>query len=42
MAVRRRELKRFVDPVRGLLSYDCRDLLSEDGRVRLNWFTPIP
>lgn len=40
VAVRRSDRKRIVHPALGLLEVDCLNLLSEDGRQRLLWFTP--
>lgn len=40
VAVRRKDRKRIVHPVLGVLDVNCLTLLSEDGRQRLLWFTP--
>lgn len=40
VAVRRDDRKRLVHPTLGVLEVNCLNLLSEDGRQRLLWFTP--
>ncbi|MBB5918067.1 transcriptional regulator with XRE-family HTH domain [Nocardia transvalensis] len=40
--VRRLDTKRIVHPALGVLDVNCLNLLSEDGRQRLLWFTPVP
>lgn len=40
VAVRRKDRKRIVHPILGVLDVNCLTLLSEDGRQRLLWFTP--
>jgi len=40
VAVRRKDRKRIVHPVLGVLDVNCLSLLSEDSRQRLLWFTP--
>jgi hypothetical protein len=40
VAFRRKDRKRLVHPVLGLLEVNCLNLFSEDGRQRLLWFTP--
>lgn len=42
VAFRRSERKRLNHPALGLLHINCRTLISEDGRQRLLWFTPVP
>ncbi len=42
VAVRRMDHKRIVHPVLGAIALDCHNLLSEDGRQRLLWFTAPP
>jgi transcriptional regulator with XRE-family HTH domain len=42
VAVRRMDHKRIVHPVLGVIELDCYNLLSEDGRQRLLWFTAPP
>lgn len=42
VAVRRADRKRIVHPSLGILELNCLNLLSEDGRQRLLWFTPVP
>ncbi|MFF0740448.1 helix-turn-helix domain-containing protein [Streptomyces sp. NPDC004111] len=42
VAVRRRDHKRIVHPMLGVIALDCHNLLSEDGRQRLLWFTAPP
>ncbi|MCU4749692.1 MULTISPECIES: helix-turn-helix transcriptional regulator [unclassified Streptomyces] len=42
VAVRRMDHKRIVHPVLGVIALDCYNLLSEDGRQRLLWFTAPP
>lgn len=42
VAVRRMDHKRIVHPMLGLIELDCYNLLSEDGRQRLLWFTAPP
>jgi hypothetical protein len=34
--------KRIVHPMLGVIELDCYNLLSEDGRQRLLWFTAPP
>jgi transcriptional regulator with XRE-family HTH domain len=41
-AVRRMDHKRIVHPMLGVIELDCHNLLSEDGRQRLLWFTAPP
>ncbi|MDF2261032.1 helix-turn-helix transcriptional regulator [Streptantibioticus ferralitis] len=41
VAVRRVETKRIVHPALGLIDVNCLNLLSEDGRQRLLWFSPV-
>jgi hypothetical protein len=41
VAFRRGERKRLNHPALGLLDINCRTLISEDGRQRLLWFTPV-
>jgi transcriptional regulator with XRE-family HTH domain len=41
VAVRRRDRKRILHPALGVLDLNCLNLLSEDGRQRLLWFTPV-
>ena len=40
VAVRRQDRKRIVHPVIGTIEVNCLNLVSEDGRQRLLWFTP--
>ncbi|WP_432057952.1 helix-turn-helix transcriptional regulator [Streptomyces sp. bgisy022] len=40
VAFRRRDRKRLLHPMLGLVEVDCLNLFSEDGRQRLLWFTP--
>lgn len=42
VAVRRTDHKRIVHPLLGVIELDCYNLLSEDGRQRLLWFTAPP
>ncbi|MEU6546679.1 helix-turn-helix transcriptional regulator [Streptomyces sp. NPDC046859] len=42
VAVRRMDHKRIVHPMLGVIELDCFNLLSEDGRQRLLWFTAPP
>ncbi|TRV77808.1 helix-turn-helix domain-containing protein [Streptomyces sp. 130] len=42
VAVRRVDHKRIVHPTLGVIELDCHNLLSEDGRQRLLWFTAPP
>ncbi|PWI45012.1 helix-turn-helix transcriptional regulator [Streptomyces sp. ICBB 8177] len=42
VAVRRMDHKRIVHPLLGVIELDCYNLLSEDGRQRLLWFTASP
>jgi transcriptional regulator with XRE-family HTH domain len=42
VAVRRVDHKRIVHPLLGVIELDCHNLLSEDGRQRLLWFTAPP
>jgi hypothetical protein len=42
VAVRREDRKRLVHPSLGIVEVNCLNLLSEDGRQRLMWFTPVP
>ncbi|MDF4249040.1 MULTISPECIES: helix-turn-helix transcriptional regulator [unclassified Streptomyces] len=42
VAVRRMDHKRIVHPLLGVIELDCYNLLSEDGRQRLLWFTAPP
>ncbi|MFE6973084.1 helix-turn-helix domain-containing protein [Streptomyces sp. NPDC057682] len=42
VAVRRKDRKRIVHPMLGVIELDCYNLLSEDGRQRLLWFTAPP
>ncbi|MEV6504913.1 helix-turn-helix transcriptional regulator [Streptomyces sp. NPDC051642] len=42
VAVRRMDHKRIVHPLLGVIELDCHNLLSEDGRQRLLWFTAPP
>ncbi|MFJ5228661.1 helix-turn-helix domain-containing protein [Kitasatospora sp. NPDC088391] len=42
VAVRRIDRKRIVHPTLGVIELDCSNLLSEDGRQRLLWFTAPP
>ncbi|NEA50318.1 helix-turn-helix transcriptional regulator [Streptomyces sp. SID10815] len=42
VAVRRMDRKRIVHPLLGVIELDCHNLLSEDGRQRLLWFTAPP
>ncbi|GAA1908290.1 helix-turn-helix domain-containing protein [Streptantibioticus ferralitis] len=39
VAVKRTDRKRIVHPTLGVIELDCCNLLSEDGRQRLLWFT---
>lgn len=40
VAFRRGDRKRLNHPTLGLIEVNCMNLLSEDGRQRLLWFTP--
>ncbi|GAB1332201.1 hypothetical protein ACE1SV_65400 [Streptomyces sennicomposti] len=40
--MRRMDHKRIVHPLLGVIELDCYNLLSEDGRQRLLWFTAPP
>ncbi|MFF4118863.1 helix-turn-helix domain-containing protein [Streptomyces sp. NPDC001714] len=42
VAVRRKDHKKIVHPALGIIELDCYNLLSEDGRQRLLWFTAPP
>ncbi len=42
VAVRRMDHKKIVHPMLGVIALDCYNLLSEDGRQRLLWFTAQP
>lgn len=42
VAVRRMDHKKIVHPTLGIIELDCYNLLSEDGRQRLLWFTAPP
>ena len=42
VAVRRKDRKKIVHPTLGVIELDCYNLLSEDGRQRLLWFTAPP
>jgi transcriptional regulator with XRE-family HTH domain len=42
VAVRRMDHKRIIHPLLGVIELDCYNLLSEDGRQRLLWFTAPP
>jgi transcriptional regulator with XRE-family HTH domain len=42
VAVRRTDRKRLIHPELGIIELDCHNLLSEDGRQRLLWFTAPP
>ncbi|MCL8013992.1 helix-turn-helix transcriptional regulator [Streptomyces sp. AS02] len=42
VAVRRKDHKKIVHPTLGIIELDCYNLLSEDGRQRLLWFTAPP
>ncbi|WP_428815119.1 helix-turn-helix domain-containing protein [Streptomyces albus subsp. chlorinus] len=42
VAVRRMDRKRIVHSMLGVIELDCYNLLSEDGRQRLLWFTAPP
>ena len=42
VAVRRLDTKRIVHPALGVIDVNCLNLLSEDGRQRLLWFSPVP
>ncbi|MFI0899022.1 helix-turn-helix domain-containing protein [Streptomyces sp. NPDC020983] len=42
VAVRRADRKKIVHPALGVIELDCYNLLSEDGRHRLLWFTAPP
>jgi transcriptional regulator with XRE-family HTH domain len=42
VAVRRMDHKRIIHPMLGVIELDCYNLLSEDGRQRLLWFTAPP
>ncbi|MFJ2608080.1 helix-turn-helix domain-containing protein [Streptomyces sp. NPDC091279] len=42
VAVRRVDRKRIVHPLLGVMELDCHNLLSENGRQRLLWFTAPP
>lgn len=41
VAVRRDDRKRIIHPQLGVIEVNCLNLLSEDGRQRLLWFTPV-
>jgi transcriptional regulator with XRE-family HTH domain len=41
VAVRRSDQKRIVHPSLGVIDVNCLNLLSEDGRQRLLWFSPV-
>ncbi|QMU79856.1 helix-turn-helix domain-containing protein [Streptacidiphilus sp. PB12-B1b] len=41
VAVRRGDRKRILHPVLGPVDVNCLNLLSEDGRQRLLWFSPV-
>jgi transcriptional regulator with XRE-family HTH domain len=41
VAVRRNYAKRIVHPALGVIDVNCLNLLSEDGRQRLLWFSPV-
>jgi transcriptional regulator with XRE-family HTH domain len=40
VAVRRQDRKRIIHPELGTIEVNCLNLVSEDGRQRLLWFTP--
>ncbi|MFC8869110.1 helix-turn-helix transcriptional regulator [Streptomyces sp. NPDC057148] len=40
VAFRRKDRKRLIHPVLGVIEVNCLHLFSEDGRQRLLWFTP--
>lgn len=40
VAVRRQDRKRIIHPQLGIIEVNCLNLVSEDGRQRLLWFTP--
>jgi hypothetical protein len=40
VAVRRQDRKRIIHPALGTIEVNCLNLVSEDGRQRLLWFTP--
>ena len=40
VAVRRKDRKRIIHPALGTIEVNCLNLVSEDGRQRLLWFTP--
>jgi transcriptional regulator with XRE-family HTH domain len=42
VGVRRLDTKRLVHPDLGVIDVNCLNLLSEDGRQRLLWFSPVP
>ncbi|WP_416982690.1 helix-turn-helix domain-containing protein [Streptomyces sp. T028] len=42
VAVRRMDHKKIIHPTLGVIELDCYNLLSEDGRQRLLWFTAPP
>ncbi|MET9909336.1 helix-turn-helix transcriptional regulator [Streptomyces sp. NPDC006476] len=42
VAVRRMDRKKIIHPLLGVIELDCYNLLSEDGRQRLLWFTAPP
>lgn len=42
VAVRRMDHKKILHPTLGVIELDCYNLLSEDGRQRLLWFTAPP
>ncbi|MEV6005997.1 helix-turn-helix transcriptional regulator [Streptomyces sp. NPDC051976] len=42
VAVRRMDRKKIIHPTLGVIELDCFNLLSEDGRQRLLWFTAPP
>jgi transcriptional regulator with XRE-family HTH domain len=41
VAVRRTDQKRIVHPSLGVIDVNCLNLISEDGRQRLLWFSPV-
>ncbi|MFD2421764.1 helix-turn-helix transcriptional regulator [Amycolatopsis pigmentata] len=42
VAVRRQERKRLLHPELGLVTFECRNVFSEDGRQRLMLLKPVP
>lgn len=40
--MRRKDHREIVQPTLGISELDCHNLLSEDGRQRLLWFTAPP